>query len=103
MEASAGLGISCGAIGEGVIDQAPHSQISISFLNFHIITVSCLLARVPKVNTWTMATPIQDNLVKKNEEYASSFQSGDLTLPPAKKYAVGGLPFHRFFPVDVLE
>ena len=37
-----------------------------------------------------MATPIQQNLVKKNEAYASNFNEGDLALPPAKKYAVGG-------------
>lgn len=36
-----------------------------------------------------MATPIQENLVQKNKEYASSFKDGDLALPPAKKYAVG--------------
>nr|ACP19538.1 beta carbonic anhydrase clade D [Hyaloscypha finlandica] len=35
-----------------------------------------------------MATPIQDNLVTKNKEYASSFTDGHLALPPAKKYAV---------------
>lgn len=36
-----------------------------------------------------MATPVQVNLVQKNEEYASNFNEGDLPLPPAKKYAVG--------------
>jgi hypothetical protein len=36
-----------------------------------------------------MATPIQKNLVSKNEEYASSFTKGSLALPPAKKYLVG--------------
>ncbi|KAH8792538.1 beta carbonic anhydrase clade D [Hyaloscypha finlandica] len=35
-----------------------------------------------------MATPIQDNLVTKNKEYAWSFTDGHLALPPAKKYAV---------------
>ncbi|KAI4176013.1 MAG: hypothetical protein LQ343_001295 [Gyalolechia ehrenbergii] len=35
-----------------------------------------------------MATSVQENLVKKNQEYASSFKEGDLALPPAKKYAV---------------
>ncbi|KAL8712218.1 MAG: hypothetical protein Q9225_006974 [Loekoesia sp. 1 TL-2023] len=35
-----------------------------------------------------MATPVQENLVSKNREYASSFDKGDLPLPPAKKYAV---------------
>ncbi|KAL9026938.1 MAG: hypothetical protein Q9196_004469 [Gyalolechia fulgens] len=35
-----------------------------------------------------MATSVQENLVKKNQEYASSFQEGDLSLPPAKKYTV---------------
>lgn len=34
-------------------------------------------------------TAIQENLVKKNEAYASSFTEGHLELPPAKKYAVG--------------
>ena len=36
-----------------------------------------------------MATEIQQNLEKKNAEYASSFKEGHLALPPAKKYAVG--------------
>jgi len=36
----------------------------------------------------TMATPVQENLVKKNEAYAASFAEGHLALPPAKKYAV---------------
>ncbi len=36
-----------------------------------------------------MATQIQENLQKKNAEYASSFEAGHLALPPAKKYAVG--------------
>ena len=36
-----------------------------------------------------MATPIQQNLVEKNKEYADKFTQGDLALPPAKKYAVG--------------
>ena len=36
-----------------------------------------------------MATPIQENLVKVNKEYASRFKEGHLALPPAKKYAVG--------------
>ena len=40
-----------------------------------------------------MATPIQENLVKSNEEYAASFKDGDLALPPAKKYAVGKIRF----------
>ncbi|MCJ1424452.1 hypothetical protein MMC29_002340 [Sticta canariensis] len=35
-----------------------------------------------------MATSVQENLVKKNNEYASTFKEGDLALPPAKKYAV---------------
>ncbi|KAE8447471.1 hypothetical protein EG329_010744 [Mollisiaceae sp. DMI_Dod_QoI] len=33
-------------------------------------------------------TPIQENLVKSNEKYASTFTEGHLALPPAKKYAV---------------
>lgn len=36
-----------------------------------------------------MATPVQKNLVQKNEEYAAKFTQGDLALPPAKKYLVG--------------
>lgn len=36
-----------------------------------------------------MTTPIQQNLVEKNKEYAASFTKGHLALPPAKKYAVG--------------
>ena len=36
-----------------------------------------------------MATEIQQNLEKKNAEYASNFKEGHLALPPAKKYAVG--------------
>ena len=39
-----------------------------------------------------MATPVQENLVNSNQEYAASFKDGDLALPPAKKYAVGRLP-----------
>ncbi|KAK4695936.1 carbonic anhydrase, partial [Lecanoromycetidae sp. Uapishka_2] len=35
-----------------------------------------------------MATHVQENLQKKNAEYASSFKEGHLALPPAKKYAV---------------
>jgi hypothetical protein len=35
-----------------------------------------------------MSTPIQQNLVSSNEKYVSSFTSGDLALPPAKKYLV---------------
>ncbi|MCJ1227092.1 hypothetical protein MMC12_003747 [Toensbergia leucococca] len=35
-----------------------------------------------------MATPIQENLISKNKEYASAFTKGHLALPPAKKYAV---------------
>jgi len=33
-------------------------------------------------------TPIQQNLVSKNKEYASTFTQGHLALPPAKHYAV---------------
>lgn len=36
-----------------------------------------------------MATPVQQNLESKNKGYASDFKHKDLTLPPAKKYAVG--------------
>lgn len=36
-----------------------------------------------------MATPIQENLEKKNAGYASDFKEGHLALPPAKQYAVG--------------
>ncbi|KAI3322224.1 carbonate dehydratase [Xylariaceae sp. AK1471] len=35
-----------------------------------------------------MASAIQKNLVEKNAEYASTFDKGDLALPPAKKYLV---------------
>ncbi|KAK6957180.1 hypothetical protein Daesc_002466 [Daldinia eschscholtzii] len=35
-----------------------------------------------------MASPIQENLVSKNAEYASKFTKGDLALPPAKHYLV---------------
>lgn len=34
-------------------------------------------------------TPITENLVAANKEYAASFTQGHLALPPAKKYAVG--------------
>ena len=34
-------------------------------------------------------TPIQQNLVAKNKEYASTFTKGHLALPPAKKYTIG--------------
>ena len=36
-----------------------------------------------------MATSIQENLVKANNDYAAGFTQGHLALPPAKKYAVG--------------
>lgn len=36
-----------------------------------------------------MTSSVQENLVKKNNEYASTFKEGDLALPPAKKYTVG--------------
>ncbi|OQN98657.1 hypothetical protein B0A48_15323 [Cryoendolithus antarcticus] len=36
-----------------------------------------------------MATQIQKDLVKSNEQYASKFTEGHLALPPAKKYLVG--------------
>ncbi|KAL8366558.1 hypothetical protein RB595_010424 [Gaeumannomyces hyphopodioides] len=35
-----------------------------------------------------MATPVQQNLVEKNEAYAKNFTQGDLALPPAKKYLI---------------
>ncbi|KAI4125358.1 MAG: hypothetical protein LQ347_005401 [Umbilicaria vellea] len=35
-----------------------------------------------------MSTPVQENLVSKNKQYASSFSGGSLAAPPAKKYAV---------------
>lgn len=38
-----------------------------------------------------MPTSVQENLVAQNEKYASSFTQGHLSLPPAKKYAVGEL------------
>lgn len=41
-------------------------------------------------------TPVQDNLVKSNEKYVSTFTESDLALPPAKKYAVG-----KFFTTKV--
>jgi hypothetical protein len=48
-----------------------------------------------------MATPVQQNLESKNKEYASDFKHKDLTLPPAKKYAIGmsSCPFLR---IDVV-
>lgn len=42
-----------------------------------------------------MATSVQQNLVQKNQEYASNFKEGDLALPPAKKYAVGQSSSYR--------
>ena len=36
-----------------------------------------------------MATSVQKNLVSSSDKYASSFDKGDLALPPAKKYLVG--------------
>ena len=39
-----------------------------------------------------MATPVIKNLVEKNEAYASSFDKGNLPLPPARNYAVGMFP-----------
>lgn len=35
-----------------------------------------------------MASQIINNLESSNEKYASSFNKGDLALPPAKKYLV---------------
>ncbi|KAI1100385.1 carbonate dehydratase [Jackrogersella minutella] len=35
-----------------------------------------------------MASPIQNNLLEKNNEYASSFTKGHLALPPAKHYLI---------------
>ncbi|KAK8017210.1 hypothetical protein PG991_008286 [Apiospora marii] len=35
-----------------------------------------------------MASPIQQNLEKKNAEYSAQFNKGDLALPPAKHYTV---------------
>ncbi|SLM35797.1 carbonate dehydratase [Lasallia pustulata] len=35
-----------------------------------------------------MSTAVQQNLVSKNEQYASKFTEGNLQSPPAKKYAV---------------
>jgi carbonic anhydrase len=39
-----------------------------------------------------MATPVQQNLVEKNAQYAAAFDQGSLALPPAKKYVVGSVP-----------
>lgn len=36
-----------------------------------------------------MATQLQKDLIASNEKYASTFDKGDLPLPPAKKCAVG--------------
>ena len=36
-----------------------------------------------------MATSVQENLVQKNDDYASKFSDGNLAIPPAKQYAVG--------------
>jgi len=36
-----------------------------------------------------MATPVQQDLQSSNNEYANSFDKGELALPPAKKYLVG--------------
>ena len=41
-----------------------------------------------------MATENVKNLESGNEKYASSFDKGDLALPPAKKYLVGELRFN---------
>lgn len=35
-----------------------------------------------------MATSVQKNLTASNEKYVSTFDKGDLALPPAKKYLV---------------
>jgi carbonic anhydrase len=32
---------------------------------------------------------VQQNLVEKNAQYASTFDQGSLATPPAKKYIVG--------------
>ncbi|TVY36008.1 Uncharacterized protein LSUB1_G006559 [Lachnellula subtilissima] len=38
--------------------------------------------------TSTTPTPIQENLVEKNEAYGKAFTKGHLALPPAKHYAI---------------
>jgi len=47
-------------------------------------TYIVFFARTPS----NMATPIQENLIKSNEKYASNFTEGHLALPPAKKYLI---------------
>ncbi|TVY47858.1 Uncharacterized protein LCER1_G008372, partial [Lachnellula cervina] len=39
-------------------------------------------------DTMVSTTPIQENLVSKNEAYGKSFTKGHLALPPAKHYAI---------------
>lgn len=41
------------------------------------------------IHTRAPESAIQENLVEKNNVYASSFTQGHLALPPAKHYAVG--------------
>lgn len=50
---------------------------------------------------YIMASPIQQNLEKKNAEYSAQFSKGDLALPPAKHYTVGMTsPHHVPVPVN---
>ena len=45
---------------------------------------------------------VTDDLLKKNEEYAASFDQGDLPLPPAKKLAVVACMDARLDPHRIL-
>jgi len=36
-----------------------------------------------------MATPVQKNLVSKNQAYAAGFKNANIGLLPANKYSVG--------------
>lgn len=47
-----------------------------------------LLHRLPKKAS-SMSTQIQQGVAENNEQYAASFTSGHLALPPARKYLVG--------------
>jgi carbonic anhydrase len=54
-----------------------------------------------------MATPVQENLQTRNASYASTFDKGDLEIPPAKKYTVGkfltrSAP-NNIFPVPIFD
>lgn len=48
----------------------------------------------PPESSISIMSPMAENLISKNEAYASTFSDGHLALPPAKNYAVCTSPHH---------